>query len=84
MAQVAPAAVPATLPPSETVSVEVAAARLGLSRSKVYELARQDGALGVGVPVLRFGRKMAVPVRAVDRALMVNEPADSAPVTRVA
>ena len=66
MAQVAPAAAPVTLPQSETVSVEVAAARLGLSRGKAYELARRDA---LPVPVLRFGRKMAIPVRALDRLL---------------
>jgi hypothetical protein len=57
---------PSALPASETVSVEVAAARLGLGRSKAYELARQNA---LGVPVLRFGRKLAVPVRALDRVL---------------
>jgi excisionase family DNA binding protein len=53
-------------PSSETCSVEVAAARLGLSRGKAYELARRNA---LGVPVLRFGRKMAIPVRALDRLL---------------
>jgi excisionase family DNA binding protein len=73
MAQAAPTAAPVTLPPSETVSVEVAAARLGLSRSKAYELARQNA---LPVPVLRFGRKLAIPARALDRVLMVDrEPA---------
>jgi excisionase family DNA binding protein len=66
MTQVAPAAAPAPLPPSETVSVEVAAARLGLSRGKAYELARRNA---LPVPVLRFGRKMAIPARALDRVL---------------
>jgi hypothetical protein len=72
MAQVSPTAAPVTLPSRETVSVEVAAARLGLSRSKAYELAREEGRLHEGVPVLRFGRKMSVPVRAIDRVLMVD------------
>jgi excisionase family DNA binding protein len=57
---------------SETVSVEFAAARLGLSRGKAYELARQNA---LPVPVLRFGRKMAIPARALDRVLMVDESA---------
>ena len=61
IAQVVPAAVVVILPSSETVSVEVAAARLGLSRGKDYELARQNA---LPVPVLRFGRKMAIPARA--------------------
>jgi hypothetical protein len=69
MAQAAPAAAPATLP--ETVSVEAAAKRLGLSRSLAYDLARQ-GSLGEGIPVLRFGaRKLVVPRRAIDAALGV-------------
>lgn len=61
---------PSALPASETVSVEVAAARLGLGRSKAYELARLNA---LPVPVLRFGRKLAVPVRALDRVLGVEE-----------
>ena len=60
-------------PPCETVSVEVAAARLGLSRSKAYELARTVGTIG-GIPVLRFGRKLVVPCRALDRVLLVDQP----------
>jgi excisionase family DNA binding protein len=75
MAQVAPAAAPVTLPPSETVSVEVAAARLGLSRGKAYELARQNA---LPVPVLRFGRKMAIPARALDQLLLVESPESAA------
>jgi excisionase family DNA binding protein len=75
MVQGAPAAAPATLPPSETVSVEVAAARLGLSRGKAYELARQNA---LPVPVLRFGRKMAIPARALDRLLLVDSPESTA------
>jgi excisionase family DNA binding protein len=66
MAQFASTTAPAPLPPSETVSVEVAAARLGLSRGKAYELARHNA---LPVPVLRFGRKMAIPARALDRVL---------------
>jgi excisionase family DNA binding protein len=68
MVQVSLAAAPAnSLPASETVSVEVAAARLGLSRGKAYELARRNA---LPVPVLRFGRKMAIPTRALDRVLL--------------
>ena len=47
-------------------ALKVAAARLGLSRGKAYELARQNA---LPVPVLRFGRKMAIPTRALDRVL---------------
>ena len=75
MSQFAPAAVSVTLPPSETVSVEVAAARLGLSRGKAYELARQNA---LPVPVLRFGRKMAIPARALDRLLLADDSPGSA------
>jgi excisionase family DNA binding protein len=57
-------------PERETVSVEVAAARLGLSRGKAYELARRNA---LPVPVLRFGRKMAIPARALDRLLLVDD-----------
>jgi excisionase family DNA binding protein len=69
MTQVAPTGAPVILPPSETVSVEVAAARLGLSRGKAYELARRNA---LPVPVLRFGRKMVIPARALDRLLMAT------------
>lgn len=55
---------------SETCSVEVAAARLGLSRGKAYELARLDE---LPVPVLRFGRKLAIPTRALDRVLGIED-----------
>ena len=58
------------LPSSETCSVEVAAARLGLSRGKAYELARRDE---LPVPVLRFGRKLAIPTRALDRVLGIDD-----------
>jgi excisionase family DNA binding protein len=83
MFEVKPAGAPATaLPPSETVSVEVAAARLGLSRGKAYELARQNA---LPVPVLRFGRKMAIPARALDRLLLSDSlPNDVSAGTQVA
>jgi hypothetical protein len=81
MAQVEPAAAPATLPRSETVSVEVAAARLGLSRGKAYELARRNA---LGVPVLRFGRKLAVPSRALDRLLLADDVPGDARIADVA
>ena len=59
-----------TRPASETCSVEVAATRLGLSRGKAYELARRDE---LPVPVLRFGRKLAIPTRALDRVLGIDD-----------
>jgi excisionase family DNA binding protein len=81
MVQAASAAAPVTGP--ETVSVEAAAKRLGLSRSLAYQLARQ-GALAPGIPVLRFGRKLAIPARALDRLLLVDDPSAAAPAERVA
>jgi excisionase family DNA binding protein len=82
MAQSAPLEVEGNSRPAcETVSVEVAAARLGLSRGKAYELARQNA---LPVPVLRFGRKLAIPTRALDRLLLANDPADPALRTQVA
>ena len=62
----------AGFPPSETCSVEMAAARLGLGRGKAYELARENA---LPVPVLRFGRKLAVPTRALDRVLGIEDAA---------
>lgn len=59
-------------PTPETVTIEVAAARLGLSKSKAYELGRDEGRLHPDVPVIRFGRRMLVPVRALDRLLLVD------------
>jgi excisionase family DNA binding protein len=54
----------------ETCTIEEAARRLGLSRGKAYELARRDA---LGVPVLRFGRKVLVQTRALDRLLGVED-----------
>jgi hypothetical protein len=68
-----PAELISALPVSETCSVEVAAARLGLSRGKAYELARLNA---LPVPVLRFGRKLAIPTRALDRLLGIEDTAD--------
>jgi excisionase family DNA binding protein len=82
MAHVAPVASGLrSLPSCETVSIEVAAARLGLSRGKAYELARQNA---LPVPVLRFGRKLAIPTRALDRLLLATDPADSSLTTQIA
>lgn len=56
---------------NEKCTIEEAARRLGLSRGKAYELARRDA---LGVPVLRFGRKVLIQTRALDRLLGVEEP----------
>ena len=55
---------------AETCSVPTAARRLGLSRSAAYRLARSDA---LPVPVLRFGRKLAIPTRALDRVLGIED-----------
>ena len=55
---------------AETVSVEVAASRLGIGRSLAYQLAREGR---FPVPIIRAGRKIIVPTRALDRALGVEE-----------
>jgi excisionase family DNA binding protein len=47
--------------PRLTLTVEEAAARLGISRSLAYELARRGE-----LPVVRLGRRIVVPVRALD------------------
>jgi predicted DNA-binding transcriptional regulator AlpA len=72
----------ATLPDSaearaapETVSVEAAASRLGIGRSLAYQLAREGW---FPVPVIRAGRKIVVPVRALDRVLGIDD-ADALP-----
>lgn len=53
---------------SETVGVEEAGRRLGVSRTTAYLLARQEGSIG-GVPVIRVGKKLRVPVRGLERVL---------------
>ena len=49
----------------------------GSTPGKAYELARRNA---LPVPVLRFGRKMAIPSRALDRLLLVDESTSSASV----
>lgn len=53
---------------SETLSVSEAGRRLGIGRTTSFKLARQ-GSLCEGVPVLRLGRQLRVPVRGLDRVL---------------
>lgn len=48
----------------QTVSVEEAAAILGISRAKAYECARQSE-----LPALRFGRRIVVPLAELTRLL---------------
>jgi excisionase family DNA binding protein len=47
-----------------TVSVPEAGAMLGLSRQASYEAARRGD-----IPCLRFGRKLVVPIAALERLL---------------
>ena len=47
-----------------TVSVEEAARILGISRGLAYQMVHQGK-----MPVLRFGRRMVVPKRAIERLL---------------
>jgi len=56
-----------------TVSVEEAARILGISRGLAYQMVHQGK-----MPVLRFGRRMVVPKRAIERLLEEpNTPAAS-------
>lgn len=47
-----------------TVSVEEAAMMLGISRAKAYDCARSGE-----IPALRFGRRIVVPLAALNRML---------------
>lgn len=58
------------LPP--TVSVEQAAVILGVSRSTAFNMARQFLATGDGLPVLRCGRRLLVPVPRLLRLLGID------------
>ena len=49
-----------------TVSIEDAAAALGIGRQLAYRLAREDA---LPVPVLRVGKRLLVPRRALMRVL---------------
>lgn len=52
-----------------TMSVEEASAALGISRSLAYELVRRGE-----IPSLRLGRRIVVPVRALDELVEVGPP----------
>lgn len=55
------------LPP--TVSVDEAAEILGVSRNTAFDMAREFLATGEGLPVLRCGRRLRVPVPRLFRLL---------------
>jgi len=52
-----------------TITVEEAAKELGISRALAYEMARTGK-----LPTLRFGRRLVVPQRAIERLLENPEP----------
>jgi len=58
-------------PPKDTINVGEVAERLAISRSLAYKLAREDR---LPVPVIRLGRRIVVPRRALDRLLISDEP----------
>ncbi|MBA7466789.1 hypothetical protein ES707_01981 [subsurface metagenome] len=47
-----------------TITVPEAARMLGISRGLAYEMAREGA-----IPTLRFGRRVVVPLAAIDRLL---------------
>jgi excisionase family DNA binding protein len=52
--------------PNETASVGEVADRLAISRTLAYKLAREGR---LPIPVIRLGRRVVVPRRALDRLL---------------
>lgn len=52
----------------QTVSVEEAARILGISRGLAYDMVHQGR-----MPVLRFGRRMVVPKKAIEKLLVESE-----------
>jgi len=57
-----------------TTSVEEAARALGVGRTTAYLLAREQGRLCDGVPVLRVGSRLVVPLVPLLRALGIEQP----------
>ena len=51
-----------------TITVPEAARMLGISRGLAYEMAREGT-----IPVLRFGRRMVVPLAAIKRLLQETD-----------
>jgi excisionase family DNA binding protein len=54
---------------AETISIEEAARRLGIGRSLGFQLAREGK---FPVPVIRAGRRILVPTRAIDKLLLAD------------
>ena len=63
--------------PTRTISVEQAAVMLGVSRSVAYEAARRFEATGQGLPVVRIGRRLVVPLGRLE-ALLGDQPSPAA------
>lgn len=61
------------MPQAETVDVETAARRIGISRGLAYQLARTNQ---FPVPVLRLGRRLLIPVASLDKLLGCSEEQD--------
>ncbi len=51
-----------------TITVEEAGCMLGISRGLAYQMAREGK-----IPTIRFGKRMVVPRKAVDRLLEKSE-----------
>lgn len=60
----------ASPPTKEAVELRVAATRLNMSMPTAYRMVK-DGTFPA--PVLRFGRRIMVPVRAIDKLLCVED-----------
>jgi excisionase family DNA binding protein len=56
---------------SRTVSVETAGTQLGLSRNSAYEAARRGE-----IPTIRIGKRLLVPIAALDALLNVQPTAN--------
>ena len=57
------------MPARLTMTVSEAAQALGISRTLAYEMVRSNE-----LPSLRLGRRLVVPVRALERMLGLDEP----------
>lgn len=58
---------------SDTLSIEKAARRLGISRGHAYRLAKEQGQLCDGLPVHRFGSTLKVSRLQLDQLLGAGE-----------
>lgn len=63
----------ATANQSETLTVEEASYKIGVSRWLAYQEVARTGQLA-GVPVLKIGRRLLIPRRALERVLEGQRP----------